>query len=68
MDTKLPCFVAARRKWYESGGDVSKMTSLFAPQVLSYENPSLLLADKARVILEDGTVDASESAFTPSSN
>jgi hypothetical protein len=52
----LPCFVAARRKRYESGDDVSKMTSLFAPQVLSYENPPLLLADKARVIREDGTV------------
>jgi hypothetical protein len=58
--SNLPCFVAARRKRYESGGDVSKMTSLSAPQVLSYENPSLLLADKARVILEDGTVDTSE--------
>jgi|SoiMethySBSTD1v2_1073268.scaffolds.fasta_scaffold26060_9 hypothetical protein len=58
--TKLPCFVAARRKRYESGDDVSKMTSLFAPQVLSYENPPLLLADKARVVREDGTVDSVE--------
>ena len=57
--SKLPCFVAARRKRYESGDDVSKMTSLSAPQVLSYENPPLLLADKARVIREDGTVDSS---------
>ncbi len=58
--SKLPCFVAARRKRYESGDDVSKMTSLSAPQVLSYENPPLLLADKARVIREDGTVDSVE--------
>jgi hypothetical protein len=56
--SKLPCFVAARRKRYESGDDVSKMTSLSAPQVLSYENPPLLLADKARVIREEGTVDS----------
>ena len=53
--SKLPCFVAARRKRYESGDDVSKMASLFAPQVLSYENPPLLLADKARIVQEDGT-------------
>jgi hypothetical protein len=58
--SKLPCFVAARRKRYESGDDVSKMTSLSAPQVLSYENPPLLLADKARVVREDGTVDSVE--------
>jgi hypothetical protein len=58
--SKLPCFVAARRKRYESGDDVIKMTSLSAPQVLSYENPPLLLADKARVIREDGTVDSVE--------
>jgi hypothetical protein len=58
--SRLPCFVAARRKRYESGDDVSKMTSLFAPQVLSYENPPLLLADKVRVIREDGTVDSTE--------
>jgi hypothetical protein len=58
--SKLPCFVAARRKRYESGDDVSKMTSLFAPQVLSYENPPLLLADKARVVREDGTVNSVE--------
>jgi len=58
--SKLPCFVAARRKRYESGDDVSKMTSLSAPQVLSYENSPLLLADKARVIREDGTVDSVE--------
>jgi hypothetical protein len=58
--SKLPCFVAARRKRYESGDDVGKMTSLFAPQVLSYENPPLLLADKARVVREDGTVDSTE--------
>jgi hypothetical protein len=58
--SKLPCFVAARRKRYESGDDISKMTSLFAPHVLSYENPPLLLADKARVVLEDGTVDSVE--------
>ena len=56
----LPCFVAARRKRYESGDDVIKMTSLCAPQVLSYENPPLLLADKARVVREDGTVDSVE--------
>src|SRR5262249_51516448 len=58
--SNLPCFVAARRKRYESGDDVSKMTSLFAPQVLSYENSPLLLADKARVVREDGTVDSVE--------
>jgi hypothetical protein len=58
--SKLPCFVAARRKRYESGNDVSKMTSLSSPQVLSYENPPLLLADKARVVREDGTVDSVE--------
>jgi hypothetical protein len=58
--SKLPCFVAARRKRYESGDDVNKMTSLFAPQVLSYVNPPLLLADKARVVREDGTVYSSE--------
>jgi hypothetical protein len=58
--SKLPCFVAARRKRYESGDDVSKMTSLSAPQVLSYENPPPLLADKARVIREDGIVDSVE--------
>ncbi len=58
--SKLPCFVAARRKRYESGDDVSKMTSLSAPQALSYENPPLLLADKARVLREDGTVDSVE--------
>jgi len=34
--------------------------SLSAPQVLSYENPPLLIADKARVIREDGTVDSVE--------
>jgi hypothetical protein len=54
--SKLPYFVAARRKRYESGDDVSKMTSLFAPQVLSYENPPLLLVDMTRVVREDGTV------------
>src|SRR5262249_19212706 len=54
--SKLPCFVAARRKRYELGDDVSKMTPLFAPQVLGYENSPLLLADTARVIREDGTV------------
>src|SRR5262245_45722995 len=43
--SKLPCFVAARRKRYELGDDMSKMTSLFAPQVLGYENSPLLLAD-----------------------
>ncbi len=58
--SKLPCFVAARRKRYESGDDVSKMTSLSAPQVLSYENPPLLLADKTRVVREDGSVYSSE--------
>jgi len=58
--SKLPCFVAARRKRYESGNDVSKMTSLSSPQVLSYENPPLLLADKAQVVREDGTVDSVE--------
>ena len=58
--SNLPCFVAARRKRYESGDDVSKMTSLSAPQVLSYENSPLLLADKARVIREDETVDSVE--------
>jgi hypothetical protein len=58
--SKLPCFVAARRKRYESGDDVINMTSLSAPQVLSYEDPPLLLADKARVIREDGTVDSVE--------
>jgi hypothetical protein len=58
--SKLPCFVAARLKRYESGDDVSKITSLSAPQVLSYENPPLLLADKARVIREDETVDSAE--------
>jgi hypothetical protein len=58
--SKLPCFVAARRKRYESRDDVSKMNSLSAPQVLSYENPPLLLADKARVIQEDGTAYSSE--------
>jgi hypothetical protein len=58
--SKLPCFVAARRKRYESGDDVSKITSLSAPQVLSYENPPLLLADKARVVQEDETVYSSE--------
>src|SRR5262245_35087222 len=52
--SKLPCFVAARRKRYESGDDVSKIASLSAPQVLSYENPPLLLADKARIVQEDG--------------
>jgi len=51
----LPCFVAARRKRYESGDDVSKMASLSAPQVLSYEDPPLLLADKAQIVQEDGT-------------
>jgi hypothetical protein len=67
--SRLPCFVAARRKRYESGDDVSKMTSLFAPQVLSYENPLLLLADKVRVIREDGTVDSTEYGLhTLSSN
>src|SRR5262245_11337308 len=58
--SKLPCFVAARRKRYESGDDVGKMTSLSAPQVLSYENPPLLLTDKARVVQEDGTAYSSE--------
>src|SRR5262245_31033295 len=58
--SKLPCFVAARRKRYESGEDMSKMTSLSAPQVLSYENPPLLLADKMRVVQEDGTAYPSE--------
>jgi hypothetical protein len=58
--SKLPCFVAARRKRYESGDDVSKMGSLFAPEVLSYENPPLLLADKTRVVREDGKVDSIE--------
>ncbi len=58
--SKLSCFVAARRKRYESGDDVGKMTLLSAPQVLTYENPPLLLADKARVIREDGTVDSVE--------
>jgi hypothetical protein len=53
--SKLPCFVAARRKRYESGDDVSKMASLSAPQVLSYENPPLLLADKAQIVQENGT-------------
>jgi hypothetical protein len=53
--SKLPCFVAARRKRYESGDDVSKMASLFAPQVLNYEVSPLLLADKARIVQEDGT-------------
>jgi hypothetical protein len=36
------------------------MTSLSAPQVLSYENPPLLLADNTRVIREDGTVTSVE--------
>ena len=58
--SKLPCFVAARRKRYESGEDMSKMTSLSAPQVLSYENPPLFLADKVRVAQEDGTAYFSE--------
>jgi hypothetical protein len=58
--SKLPCFVAARRKRYESGDDVSNMTSLSAPQVLSYENPPLLLADKVRIVQEDGTACSSE--------
>jgi hypothetical protein len=58
--SKLPCFVAARRKRYESGDDVSKMTSLSAPQVLSYDNPPLLLADKARIVQEDGTAYSGE--------
>jgi hypothetical protein len=58
--SELPCFVAARRKRYESGDNVTNMTSLSTPQVLSYENPPLLLADKARVVREDGTVDSVE--------
>jgi hypothetical protein len=58
--SNLPCFVAVLRKRYESGDDVSKMTSLSAPQVLSYENPPLLLADKARIVREDGTACSSE--------
>src|SRR5262245_19138450 len=58
--SELPCFVAARRKRYESGDDVSNMTSLSSPQVLSYENPPLLLADRAKIVLEDGTVDSVE--------
>jgi hypothetical protein len=58
--SNLPCFVAARRKRYESGDNVSKLTSLSAPQVLGYENPPLLLADKAQVVREDGTVDSVE--------
>jgi hypothetical protein len=58
--SKLTCFVAARRKRYESGDDVSKMASLSAPQVLSYEDPPLLLADKAQIIQEDGTAYSSE--------
>jgi hypothetical protein len=58
--SKLPCFVGARRKRYESGDDVSKITALFAPQVLSYENPPLLLADRVRVVREDGTVNSVE--------
>lgn len=58
--SNLPCFVAARRKRYESGDDVSKITSLSAPQVLSYENPPLLLADKARIVREDGDIYSSE--------
>jgi hypothetical protein len=58
--SKLPCFVAARRKRYESGDDISKIISLFSPQVLSYENPPLLLDDKARVVWEGGTVNSVE--------
>jgi hypothetical protein len=58
--SKLPCFVAARRKRYESGDNVSNMTSCSAPQVLRYENPPLLLADKVRVVQEDGTAYSSE--------
>jgi hypothetical protein len=57
---KLPCFVAARRKRYESGDNVSNMTSLSEPQVLSYENPPLLLAGKVRVVREDGAAFSSE--------
>jgi hypothetical protein len=58
--SKLPCFVVARRKRYESGDDVSKMISLSAPQVLSYENPPLLLADKTRVVQVNGTIYSGE--------
>jgi hypothetical protein len=36
------------------------MASLSAPQVLSYENPPLLLADKAQIVHEDGTAYSSE--------
>jgi hypothetical protein len=56
----LRCFVASRRKRYESGDDVSQMASLSAPQVLSYENPPLLLASRARLVREDGTVESVE--------
>ncbi|MCI0659569.1 MAG: hypothetical protein L0220_00695 [Acidobacteria bacterium] len=57
---KLPCFVAARRKRYESGDDVGKITTLFAPEVLSYQKSPLLLTEKVRIIQEDETIDSSE--------
>lgn len=52
----LPVFVAARRKPYEPGNNVSEMARSLAPAVFSYERAPLLLADEVRLAGEDGKV------------
>jgi hypothetical protein len=46
----LPCFVAARRNCYESGGDVSKLSETSAPEVFRYERQPLILADGVQIL------------------
>jgi hypothetical protein len=52
----LPCFVAARRNWYESGNDSTTLLETSLPQVFRYDQQPLLLADNVRVLRDDGAV------------
>lgn len=51
-----PCFVAARRNWYESGSNASKISETSVPQVLRYEKQPLILAENVQMVYEDGMV------------
>ncbi len=52
----LPVFVAARLRPFESGDDSSNIGQLAAPEVFTYNQAPLLLAECVKVVQEDGAV------------
>jgi hypothetical protein len=50
----LPIFVAARLRPFESCDDSSNIAQLSVPEVFTYDQPPLLLAECVKVVQEDG--------------